>query len=151
MKYPHPLGSNTRRPSASNIHPTAGLPGNWALDFMAPGGTLILASEAGRVARWSGHDPHTGVHQGDIFGWSLYLDCAMGEYYLTHMGTRIVRPGERVVEGQVLGSVGLWPHDPGRSHTHQGFTSKQHSRSISIARMEKVRLGQKVKPIWRDL
>ena len=66
--YPHPKGLGLRRPPASDLHETAGLPGNFALDFMAPGGTPVLAPEAGTIFKLSGHDPSEGVLGADIFG-----------------------------------------------------------------------------------
>lgn len=155
MKYPHPWGTKTSRPKASGLHETGGIPGNWALDFMAPGGTLIVASETGVIERLSGHPPSSGTWKnghpdlaGDVFGWSLYLRCAMGTYFDTHIGVLYVDDGEHVVEGQVLGEVGHWPRDPGRSHTHRGFTSKSGSRAASVKRIEAVRVGEKVRVTW---
>lgn len=150
MKYPHPKGSSTSRPPATGLHPTAGLPGNYALDFMAPGGTLVLASEAGRVARISGHNPIDGVVQGSVFGWSVYLECGVGFYYDTHLGAVFVHVGQHVVEGQPIGRVGHWPHDEGRSHTHRGFTAHA-GKAASVKRIQQVRVGQKVKPVWAEL
>lgn len=111
------------------LHQTGGLPGNWAMDFCAPGGTVVVASFDATITRWSGHDPGTGTHSpGDVFGWSIYYQRADGvEAYLTHMGSRIGRPGTRVRAGMRIGTVGHWPHDPGRSHTHMGITSPRGS------------------------
>lgn len=125
------------------FHPTEGLPGNWAIDFCAPGGTPVVASFAGRIERLSGHDPATGTHgrYRDIFGWSTYIRRADGVLaYLTHQGSRAVAEGQTVAAGQVIGSVGHWPGNPGRSHTHLGITSpkgatdaKRIIRAISLA------------------
>jgi murein DD-endopeptidase MepM/ murein hydrolase activator NlpD len=148
VKYPHPKGSKTTRPPASDLHWTSGLPDNAALDFMAPGGTLVLAPEAGVVRRFSGHDPATGIHgAGDVYGWSLYLHCAMGDYFVTHLGARYATLGAHVAEGQVLGAVGHWPHDEGRSHTHMGFTANA-GRGESIKRIQAVRVAQKAGVLW---
>ena len=115
------------------IHESAGLgdhPGAdkndfWAQDFCAPGGTIVVATFDLAVTRWSGHDPATGEHGGPgIFGWSMYVERADGvEGFLTHMGARDVAPGSRVRAGGRLGTVGHWPNDPGRSHTHYGVKS----------------------------
>ena len=123
--YPHPAGPGVT--IGQGLHETGGIPGNWAFDFMAPGGWPVLASCDATVSRFSGHDPATGLHpnaQGDVFGWSLYLKDSQGRtYFLTHLGSRTCQVGQRVTCGQQLGTVGNWPNDPGRSHTHEGVTS----------------------------
>lgn len=122
--YPHPRGSASHVPGGENdLHQTAGLPGNWALDFLAPGGTPVLAVEDGRITRFSGHDPADGVRDGDIFGWNVYVEAPdKVEYFYTHLGTRTMHVGDKVKRGKVIGAVGHWPDDPGRSHTHLGCT-----------------------------
>ena len=120
--YPHPKGEFSTRPPASDLHETGGINGNWALDFMAHGGTAILAPQDCLVIRLSGHDPKEGVIGGDIFGWSTYLHVPDGFYFLTHQGVRFVKQGQWVRKGTIIGRVGHWPGDPGRSHTHAGFT-----------------------------
>ena len=85
-----------------------------------------MASYDGTVTKLSGHDPKTGTRGsvGDVFGWSVYLQDAQGrEGYLTHLGTRTCKVGQRVKVGQKIGTVGHWPRDPGRSHTHFGISS----------------------------
>ena len=121
--YPHPAGPGVV--IGQGLHETGGLPGNWAMDFMAPGGWPVLAPCDGTVSRFSGHDPATGTHPpGDVFGYSLYVKDAQGRtYFFTHLGSRSCEVGQRVESGQKLGRVGNWPHDPGRSHTHLGVTS----------------------------
>lgn len=119
--YPHP--SPEHRPSPSDLHPTSGLAHNWALDFMAAGGTKVFAPEDAVVWKLSGHDPRMGVIDGDIFGWNIYLHTAAGILYFgTHFGDRRVTVGQHVHRGQLIAHVGSWPHDPGRSHTHLGVT-----------------------------
>lgn len=122
--YPHPKTASSHVAGGENdLHQTAGIPGNWALDFLAAGGTPVLAVEAGTITRLSGHDPSTGVHDGDIFGWNIYLTTKDNlVYFYTHLGTRTCHVGDKVRKGKVLGSVGHWPDDPGRSHTHLGVT-----------------------------
>lgn len=129
LVYLHPAGV----PSSicQGLHPTEGLPGNWAEDFCAPGGTTILAPFAGTITKLSGHDPKTGTwgpngpsSSGDIFGWSTYLTRADGVYlYVTHEGSRLVSEGQKVTVAQPIATVGHWPHDEGRSHSHAGITS----------------------------
>jgi len=128
------------------MHPTAGLAHNWAYDYMAKGGTPVLAVEKGRIWKLSGHDPDTGVHGGDIFGWNIYIQTT-GDgliYFYTHLGARLVRLGEAVRKGQLIGQVGRWPNDPGRSHTHLGVTHPMGDRASkraasNVARAPKVK------------
>ncbi len=139
--YPHPAGQGG---TYGPLHPTEGLPGNWAVDFMAAGGTPVLASFDGRVTRFSGHDPASGVIGGDIFGWSIYLEAKDGRTaFITHLGSRSCTVGQTVRCGHMIGTVGHWPHDPGRSHTHEGISSPFGSadakqRILDIARAAKL-------------
>lgn len=122
--YPHPAGAPGTF-IGQGLHATDGIPGNWAIDFMAPGGTKVLAVESAVVTRLSGHDPAEGViDPPGIFGWSIYYDTPGGyHYFSTHYGRRLVREGQQVDCGQTIGEVGRWPGDPGRSHTHLGVSS----------------------------
>jgi hypothetical protein len=122
--YPHPAGAPGTF-VGQGLHVTAGLAGNWAIDFMAPGGTKVLSVENAKIVRLSGSDPSGGAQQSiGIFGWSIHYETPEGfRYFSTHYGTRCVVEGQRVDCGQVVGTVGSWPGDPGRSHTHLGVTS----------------------------
>jgi len=136
--YPHPAGHHLSRPPNSDLHPTAGLANNWALDFMAPGGTPFLCPQDSYVSRFSGHDPVSGVTSGSVFGWSLYLQTSGGViYFATHLGDRTCHVGQHVKRGDLLGHVGHWPNDPGRSHTHLGVTHPM-GKQASVARIEAV-------------
>lgn len=147
LVFPHPRSANTGRPSY--LHPTGGIPGNEALDFMAPGGTTVMAPEAGVVTRISGHDPSSGTHgAGDIFGYSLYIRTAGGFFFSTHYGHVTVSLGETVKAGQKVGTVGHWPRDPGRSHTHLGFTSNS-GYYTSVTHIRAVSAAPKVEPLPR--
>jgi len=116
------------------MHPTAGLAHNWAYDYMAPGGTLVLAVEKGKVWRLSGHDPDDGVIGASVYGFNTYLMTPDGLiYFYTHQGKRFVELGQAVRKGQVIGEVGTWPHDPGRSHTHLGVTHPMGMKASKVA------------------
>lgn len=145
LVYPHPKGAKSSYSPAA-LHPTGGLPGNWALDFLAPGGTQVLAMQDGVVSRLSGHPPENGVYPGAVFGWTIYLRCADGFYFTTHYGARYVHVGQHVVAGQVIGRVGHWPHDEGRSHTHAGFTADA-GKKASVVRIQAVGKAPRVKAI----
>ena len=122
------------------LHPTGGIPGNWALDWMDPGGTSVYAPVGCTITSLSGHDPATGTHGaiGDVFGWSIHFRDGDGfTYFATHMGSRNVVDGQRVKVGQKLGAIGWWPRDPGRSHLHLGVdagsTAKSKAQILKIS------------------
>jgi len=111
--------------SIGAAHPTAGLPGFPAKDYMAPAGAPAVAPVAGTVIRFSGHDPASGPTSGvhGPFGWSLYIRGADGHtYYLTHMGSRSVKVGQRVKAGQQIGTVGDYAKWGGADHIHMGVS-----------------------------
>lgn len=147
LVYPHPGGLGLHRPPATDLHPTAGLPGNWALDFMAPGGTMVFAPQDATVTRLSGHDPAEGVMDGDIFGWNIYLTTKGGVVYFgTHFGDKHVTEGEKVKLGQLIAHVGHWPNDPGRSHTHLGVTHPS-GKTAAVARIDAVAKAPMIEPL----
>lgn len=131
LVYPHEKGWASY--SGGYVHQTGGISGNYALDFLAAPGTPVLAPEDGTVSRTSGYDPATGLHGAnrDVFGWSVYLRCKGGFWYDTHYGRIVVKGGSVVKVGDLLGYVGDWPHDRGRSHTHRGYTSFTHLSYLS--------------------
>lgn len=106
-----------------STHETAGLPGYPAFDYMARAGTPAVAPVSGRVTRLSGHDPKAGPTNGPHgpFGLSVYIRGDDGRvYYMTHMGSRLVRAGERVRRGQRIGNVGNYAKWGGADHIHMG-------------------------------
>jgi hypothetical protein len=121
--YPHPIGANSV--VCQGLHPTAGLDGNWACDFCAPGGTPVVAVEKAEIVKLSGHPPTQVINVAiGIFGWNIHYRTSAGyRYFSTHYGTRKCKVGQKVKPGTLLGEVGRWPGDPGRSHTHLGVTS----------------------------
>lgn len=104
-------------------HPTLGLAGYPAYDYMAKAGTAVLAPVGGTIERLSGHDPASGAPQGPHgpFGWSVYLKGDDGKiYFLTHLGALFVRAGQRVVQGARLATVGDYARFGGADHVHVG-------------------------------
>lgn len=122
LVYPVPLGSIAT--VCQGLHPTAGLTGNWAIDFCSPPGTPILAVEEGKIRKLSGSDPNddTWDSQG-VYGWSVHFETDHGyRYYVTHLGWRAsLAVDRRVMVGTVLGRVGDQKHRP--DHQHYGVTS----------------------------
>jgi murein DD-endopeptidase MepM/ murein hydrolase activator NlpD len=121
--YPHPAGANSS--ICQGLHPTAGIAGNWAYDFCSRGGTPVLAVQNAVITRLSGRDP--ALPPDDligIWGWSIWYQAHDGyEYFSTHYGKRVAREGQKVKAGTIIGLVGSWPLNPGRSHTHLGCSS----------------------------
>ncbi|MDF2751645.1 MAG: putative peptidoglycan binding domain [Gaiellaceae bacterium] len=123
--HPHEAGVDSS--ICQGLHQTSGLLGNWAIDFCADGGTKVVAVEAAKITKLSGRDPALGElpNSPGIFGWSIHYETPSGyRYFSTHYGWRAnLAIGTAVDCGQVLGTVGDWPNDPPRSHTHLGVTS----------------------------
>lgn len=104
-------------------HETAGLAGYPAVDYMAKPGTKVVAPVSGKIVKLSGHDPKLGAVQGagGPLGWSVYIQGTDGRtYYLTHMGARNVKVGQRVDAGQVIGNVANYDKYGRPSHIHMG-------------------------------
>lgn len=109
--------------SVSGIHQTAGLPGYPARDYMAPSGSPVVSPVNGHVTRLSGHSPAMGPISGPHgpLGWSVYIRGDNGHsYFLTHMGTRTVHVGQKLVQGQVIGTVADYAKYGTPSHIHMG-------------------------------
>lgn len=121
--YPHPQGALST--VCQGLHPTLGIPGNWAEDFCAPGGTPVYAVEKAKITELSGRDPSLPPDNvAGIWGLSIHFVTGSGyHYFATHFGSRSVRVGQIVEVGQVIAHVGNWPGNPGRSHTHLGVSS----------------------------
>jgi len=104
--YPHPEGSLST--VCQGLHATAGINGSWAIDFCAPGGTLVVAVEDAVITRLSGRDPFIAPDNlVGIWGWSMHYWTRAGyTYFSTHYGKRFVHEGQSVKTGDVIGSVG---------------------------------------------
>lgn len=145
--YPHPKGTPHLYIAGGDpggLHETGGLAHNWAFDYMAPGGTPIRCVEAGHVWKLSGRSPSEGVVDGDRFGWMTYIMTRDGVMYVyIHQGSRAVKLGDSCKLGQIIGRVGHWPHDEGRSHTHLGVTHPM-GRAASIRASRNVAEARKI-------
>lgn len=111
-------------PIPSSLHPTSGLTGNWALDWIVPPGTQVRSPESGKIQRLSGRDPNDDVSDSaGVFGWTVYVRTPQGYvYFITHLGWRAsLVVDQPVIAGQVLGRVGDQEYRP--DHVHVGVTS----------------------------
>lgn len=127
------------------LHPTAGVPRNWAIDFVCHAGLGICAPEAGTVTRFSGHDPSDdNADQNGVYGWTTYLQTPAGYlYFITHQGRRYptLRVGDHVKAGDLLGFVGDQRYRP--DHAHVGVTSPK-SEADAKARITAVSKAPRV-------
>jgi murein DD-endopeptidase MepM/ murein hydrolase activator NlpD len=114
-----------RLTSVGGEHPTEGLAGFPARDYFAPAGSATVAPVSGKVVKLSGHPPSEGPIQGPHgpLGWSVYIQGSDGKtYYLTHMGSRNVKAGQRVKQGQVIGTVANYAKYGTPNHIHMGVS-----------------------------
>lgn len=121
LVFPVPQGQMGQ--VCQGLHQTAGIPGNWAIDFCCPDNTGIVAVEAGTVTKLSGHSPSqdTWDTQG-VFGWSVHFETAARyHYFVTHLGERNVQVGMKVGAGDLIGRVGDQKYRP--DHCHYGVSS----------------------------
>ena len=143
--YLHPEGY--RSTICQDIHPTLGLDDNWALDFCCAGGTPVVAPYAGEIVKISGRNPALGADQRrGLFGWNIYLSTFDNviQGFSTHYGDLDCHVGQRVKPGDVIGAVGHWPGNEGRSHTHWGVRSKR-GRAHAISFMYEIAHAPRVK------
>lgn len=121
-------------------HPTGGLPGYPAVDVFGKPGEQVGAPEAGTVRRLSGKDPQKGGTPGGPYGWSIYLDCPSGDYYLTHFGSRKVKVGQKVKRGEIIGTIcnSAVSGKPGTSHIHMGKKAKARPKPEPKERLYRV-------------
>lgn len=112
--------------SVGGLHPTEGLNGYPAHDYFAPAGSPVVAPITGTVIKLSGHDPALGPIEGPHgpLGWSVYIKGADGRtYYLTHLGSRDVKVGEKLHTGEPIGTVADYAKYGTPSHVHQGVSA----------------------------
>lgn len=111
--------------SVGGVHQTEGLAGFPARDYFAPAGSHAVAPVSGTVIRLSGHDPANGPTNGPHgpLGWSVYIKGDDGRtYFLTHMGSRDVKAGQTVKQGQIIGTVADYDRYGTPSHIHMGVS-----------------------------
>ncbi|MGH2945813.1 MAG: lytic murein transglycosylase [Solirubrobacteraceae bacterium] len=82
--------------------------GNWqsdnGVDIGVPAGTDVLAVENATVEQTGGSPPRHG--SGVIGGYSVTLRTADNAFFYTHMTRVLVRPGQHLKAGEVLGTSG---------------------------------------------
>ena len=108
---------------AQGLHETGGLNENWALDWKAPIGSVIVSPEAGRIVRLSGSPMSQDVPDpSGVAGFSIHIETPMFyRYFFTHFGDREVVADEIVEAGQPIGTLGDQKFRI--DHTHGGVTS----------------------------
>lgn len=142
MVSPVPAGVNVY---VGGLHPTAGLAGNWALDWICAPNTPILAVEAAQIRKLSGSSPDADTWESNgVYGWSTHYETEHGyRYFWTHFGRRApLQVGDHVVAGQPIGYVGDQAFRP--DHIHGGVTSPFGERDAR-KRIQAVRDAQRVK------
>ncbi len=124
------------------LHETAGLNGNWAIDFICKAGLGIVAVEDATITRFSGHDPSDdSADKNGVYGWTTYYRTPSGYlYFATHQGRRYptLRVGMRVKAGDLIGYVGDQRYRA--DHLHLGVWSphgeadaKKHILAVAAA------------------
>lgn len=116
--------------SMTGLHPTSGLPGFPARDYLARGGSLVRAPFSGCVptnrpwGRLATQLPSAGFGGSRIY---LRQNTTGRTAYLAHFGLTnpygdlYLRPGRCFRQGDPVGTLWLWPGNPGRSHSHMGW------------------------------
>ena len=121
--YPVPMGEVAG--VCQGLHPTAGLDGNWAIDFCCAPLTTIVAVETGVITKLSGKSPSQDTWDSSgVFGWSIHFRTKEGyRYFVTHLGSRArgIKVGMRYEVGDTIGRVGDQHFRP--DHVHYGVSS----------------------------
>jgi hypothetical protein len=123
LVFPVPLGEMGS--VCQGLHETAGLAGNWAIDFCCPANTTIVAVETAVITKLSGKAPSQDTADlSGTYGWSIHYRTPAGyRYFWTHFGSRLptLKVGMNVQAGDTLGKVGDQLYRP--DHIHGGVTS----------------------------
>ena len=108
----------------ASTHPTLGLAGYPAYDYMAPAGTPVISPVSGTVFKLSGKDPKLGGLPGGPLGYSIYIQAANStkKYYLTHLDRVQVKLHQSVSQGQQIAVVANGPISWSRPHVHMGIS-----------------------------
>src|SRR6188472_3011125 len=127
------------------LHETAGLNGNWAIDFICKAGLGIVAVEDATITRFSGHDPSDdSADKNGVYGWTTYYRTPSGYlYFATHQGRRYptLRVGMSVKAGDLIGYVGDQRYRA--DHLHLGVTSP-HGEADAKKRIQAVAAAPRV-------
>ncbi len=108
------------QPPRAATHPTGGLPGYPAFDYMAPAGTPCVAPVDGKIDRLSGRDPSAGGPAGGALGYSIYMSGGGKSYFLTHLDKVLVKAGQRVSQGEQIAEIANGPRSWSTPHVHMG-------------------------------
>ncbi len=98
-------------PTVGHITDTYGTRGgkHYGIDIAAPEGTPVVAASSGIVSR---------SYYSDTYGHAVFIEHDNGlETVYAHLHERVVAEGDRVLKGQVIGSVGNTGRSSG-SHLH---------------------------------
>ncbi len=114
-QYAWPIGGGDRgqiigRPG-EGTHSFSEPPNNWqsdeAIDIGVPEGTPILAVDDGVISKQLGFGKLTSDNSSRFAGYRLHLvDAHANTWYYAHLSQVIVRPGQSVTRGELLGYSG---------------------------------------------
>jgi murein DD-endopeptidase MepM/ murein hydrolase activator NlpD len=107
-----------------------------AIDIAAEPGTPALAVSAGQVVKVGGRDPHAGTLVTGtgkrVYGRSVTIATARGDYFYAHLADVSVAVGEAVRAGQQIGTVADWGSGP--AHVHFGAETHDPSELLEASR-----------------
>lgn len=125
LELVYPIANPDFHVIEGGLHETAGVNGNWAIDFICKAGLGIVAVEDAVITRFSGHDPSDdSADANGVYGWSTWYRTPAGYvYFATHQGRRYptLRVGMNVKAGDLIGYVGDQRYRS--DHLHLGVTS----------------------------
>ncbi|MDH3225716.1 MAG: M23 family metallopeptidase [Thermoleophilia bacterium] len=91
-----------------------------AIDIAAEPGSPAIAVGAGQVVKVSGRDPLEGTlvtaTGKRVYGQSVTIATASGQYFYAHLGDVSVTPGQALEAGQQIGVVAEWSSGPAHVH-----------------------------------
>jgi murein DD-endopeptidase MepM/ murein hydrolase activator NlpD len=107
-------------PPHAPTHPTGGLSGYPAYDYLAPAGTPCVAPVSGTIFKLSGKDPSLGGPPGGALGYSIYLEGGGRKYFMTHLDKVLVHVGQSVRQGEQIAQIAAGPASWSTPHVHMG-------------------------------